>query len=76
MNLFEKILQLLSLRAALDFVDCANVVVHIFGVLGNAHLSECLQLFTLWHALKCVGQSYQILECSSQIPLRLFVLGA
>ena len=75
-DLLEKILQLLSLRTALDFVDRANVVVHIFGVLCYTHFPQSLKLVTLRHALKRVCQSYQVLERSGKVPMRLLVLRA
>ena len=73
-HLFEQVLKFLGALATLDFVDCLDIVVYVTCILGYPDLLQRLQLLILGEALQGVRQRDQILKCSRQISLSLFVL--
>ena len=55
-------------------MDRSYTVINVSGVLGNAHFCQLIQALGLGDTLKCINKSDQVLECASQIFLRLLVL--
>ena len=73
-DLFEEVLKFLGPTTALNFVNGSNTIVDVPRVLSDAHLRQLLQTLGLGDALEGIDERDQILECASQIFLRLLVL--
>jgi hypothetical protein len=55
-------------------MDRPDVIIDVFGVFSDTHISESLQNLTFRHSLQTVGHRDQVLERTSQISLGLLVL--